>query len=1132
MTGRQNTALPIDKLLFKSKTDKVSILSGLKNLTLLGFKNEIKKAYRHPFTKSCILSNTKPDSYAKLRDTRLSYFTNNLEGEIAWVLESIIHLKDDINEFVILEQKIQNSILLGDNKKAKETLDQVNQNICYSYWGLEINYYLLEKMDGTEGNWKFSGEINSSVKNPYTLFFSQILSKKAEQGVSCSDYHRSLQNEIRSISKHDFEYLNYKLSYHLLQDYTEYPFFIYADSSSSIIDRYISLISLISELVSSNEKTHNEIAKNVILELGEIKDQRIDRFKEFCGLKETSIESSSIVGIFESYTLGEFEKCINQIPEVLKNKPNEIALWEIYSKSLIESGVKFVNPNISEYYDSLINRLYDIYLIKDNSNQKAEELLKLIISVPSLSFAKQLLTLISSTLGLYSTKNIIFNNFYFYSSKSNPIIFLFSESVKPTSEFDNLISSQSVKLIAGKKADKASMKSILSTFKYNLYKFRRYFQKEKYDECVKLGRSFQIENIKGNVFVEEIIYKLFHSYTRLDKLDDAVKTYVSAYFLNQNLVKKINAKRLINKIIDTNYSINGNIDSALFFTLNDLENYHCFVTIEMWLDSIGVDKPSEISLPTESNELRKHLFLLDHGCSIEVLEKFYYQYETKEDVIEERKLILSILIQNELINSEKYINELSIITQKGKIQSILYEVNSGRIRLTKSMMESSSDNNFQNSYNRYKLLTDFTDNYDFEGYDTKTLLKNFLDSLADNKNHSSNPSFLSFKSLVNELIDGFLFNKKNGLDGELSTRIRHGELENQIRSVFDRKHLISKKDDSNDYTNIDYWDNQFQISLEHSELNKLQNILKKFSLKIDSIIQYLVREYVQVKSENYPDKQNAFFNYYFTDNYFKVLYEDSKRSHDKFEDFVDYIYSVLQLITESNLRNISDYLVNTLRKKVDEELDLLGEEISSLSNSLVQLNQNIIDAKVEFQNDILDIANWFVVADSAIDAAMDVKTIIECSFESSNLKHPNRIINPVISADDKLFVSNYKHYIFILINLIENIRVHSKLSTSELQVFVNVLYENNFLIFSVKNNFDISSTDVIELDSVFRKIKDNWNKEVVQEYVNKESGSGYEKIKKILLYDVKSKKNFFDFKVEQEYLEVIFEVAVSSNYEI
>lgn len=1132
MTKKSQNNLPIDKRLFQSPKDKLAILSSLKNLSLTDFKKEVKKAYKHPVTKAFILGKSRPKSYTELRESRTSYFSNNLEGEIAWVLESILLSKNEIQNFLKLESDLQKEILIGNNQDAEKLLNEIDDKICVSYWGLEIRYYLTEKLHSTEGNWKFANQTNSSFTNSYSLFFNQIFSKKAEVGVSCSDYHRSLQNEIRSTSHYDFEYLNYKLSYHLISDYTQYPFLIYADSSSSIIDRYIALLNLLAELLSSNESNEYQIAVNTLKELSEIDDTRIQRLKEFCGIKEVAIESLKYIEILEQYSVGNYEKCISEIPIILCETPNLVELWEIYVKSLIESVKQFIPTSISEHFDNLLRNLYIIYSIEDESVQKAEELLKIIIEIPNFSFSKQLLALISSTLGIYSQKNVIHNNVCFHSTYSNPLILLQSENVVCEQNFEKLTTSVCVKLISGQSIDEADLQAVISKFKFNLYLLRRAFKKKDFEQCINIGTKFKLETIRNNIFIEEIVFVLFHSYSSTDQFDNAIQLYISCYFKNKNLIKRINTAPMLQTIIDRNYPISGHIDSALFFFLNNLDAYHCFVSLEMWLESLNANKPSEIDLPNDERELKKHLFILEHGCTIEVLEKFYYDYDTKEDVISERKRILSILIRNDQSNAKEFINELTSITQKEKVQSILQEVNSGRIRLTSGMLESSNENNFQNSYQRYRLLTEFTEHFDFESYDSKTLLKNFLEALVDAKNLSSNPSYLSFKSLVNELIDGFLFNKKNGLDGELSTRIRHGELENQIRSVFDKFHLISKRNDDGLYSNLPYWDNLLSLYLDENSSNKIQNILKEFSKKIDSVIQFLVTENIQVKSENYPAKKHAFFNYYLTESYFKLLYEDSRRMNDSYEAFVEYIFSILKALTETNLQQVSEHLTNTLRKKIDGELDKLGDEINTISNNLVELNQNIVDAKVEFQNEILDISKWFVVADSTIEAAMDIKTIIECSFESSNIQHPNTTILPIIHADDELLITNYKHFIFILLNLIENIRIHSKLPNDKLEVIVSVTYDQNNLIFSVKNNFEKRLINLQELKSTFERIREKWMDEVDQDYVNRERGSGYEKIKKLLVYDIKSKRNSFDFNITEDTLEVILGVEISFNYEI
>jgi ribosome-associated toxin RatA of RatAB toxin-antitoxin module len=446
------------------------------------------------------------------------------------------------------------------------------------------------------------------------------------------------------------------------------------------------------------------------------------------------------------------------------------------------------------------------------------------------------------------------------------------------------------------------------------------------------------------------------------------------------------------------------------------------------------------------------------------------------------------------------------------------------------MLESSNENNFQNSYQRYRLLTEFSENFNYESYDSKTLLKNFLDAFVGTKTFTSNPSFLSFKSLVNELVDSFLYNKKNGLDGELSTRIRHGELENQMRSVFDKNQLISKKGDDGLYTNLSYWNDLLSSNLDDDGKNQIQEIFKEFSKTIDSIIQFLVVENIQVKSENYPNKKHGFFDYQFPESVFKILYDKSCRSQETYAEFVEGIFSTLKIYTASHLQDVSNHLTITLRKKIDSELDSLGDKIMSISTNLVELNQNIIDAKVEFQNEILAISNWFIVANSAVEKTMDLRTIIECSFESSNIQHPNTPIQPKINVNyDELRIFKYKHFIFIFLNLIENIRIHSKLTTDELDVTVSVTYDQNNLEFSVKNNFDKSAINLKGLNTTFEKIKEKWKNEVDQEYVNRESGSGYEKIKKMLVYDMNSRMNSFDFIINENTLEVIFGVELSLN---
>lgn len=1125
MPKTRNKGLSIDKKLFNSSFNQIEELSRLKVGSYNTFQKEIKKAYKHPITKHILKGKLRPTSYSDLRNSKQSFYSNNLDGEIAWLVESIKGNAKILNIFFSYENEIQDLILDGKFNEGREKLHELNETVCYSFWGLSLEYFFVEEIEGTEGNWKLKNRINKICENPIILFFNQVLSKRAEKNISILDFSRSFTNDIRNVPKLELEYLNFKIAYHLLQDYEEYAFIAHADSNLSLIDRYLTLVNILTELISSRNQGNLELVENILEDLKVVDDFRLRRILEYVGKKELSIQNKKVFNVLENYSSGNYATCISAIPEILKNHKANTELWDIYLKSLIESNQPYQNIKFSKFLDEILFDLYKVYLVSVNSKEKAENLLKVASSLPNLSFSKQLTALVVDRIGLVSHKNIFNNAFCINSQIPNPLMVLHSDNTVVNKEFKELLTYKCVNFISGKENDENILKSEIIDFKVRLYQLRRAYGANDYEKCVNLYKKEEYKQLKNNLYVEEIVYIIYNSLIHLERHDEAINLYVDNYFLNKNLLNRIDSRKLIEKIISENYSMSGSINSAIFFALENLDNYYHFVAVEMWIESMGLELPSEINLNKYKSDLDKYLFILEHSCTVEVLEKFYYNFESKEEVIEERKKILSLLIQNTSNETEKYIDELSSITQKEKIQSLLKEVNSGRIRLDIEMISSDNEKDFEKSFNRNQLLSEFSKTNETAFYDSKKLLKNFLQALLENQSPTMDPSYLSFKNLFNEMVDSFLFNKKSGLDGELSTRIRHGELENQLRSVFDRKNLISKRDDSGKYTDLKYWNDHYKDNLSEKSLTSIQNALKGFSAKIDKMIQFLVKEQIQVNSENYPLKKHAFFNYHFKESYLKLYYENSNIRANNFEEFNEYVFSVLTLYTESYLGQISDYLNFVLGKKIDRELDNLKEELDLVASerSLAELSQNIIDAKVDLQNELFGISKWFVISDTAINKQMDVKTLIECSFELSNIQHPNTPIYPKINASEKIIFNYYKHFVFIFLNLIDNIRTHSKLDNEELNVIVSVEnIDNNFTI-AVHNNIN-ENIDKEILKNKLDEIKNNWEKEIDYKRVNREGGTGFEKIKKILAYDIKLKNHKFDFSIQGHELNIIFTI--------
>lgn len=1130
--SKRNTD-PFKQALYSPRTDKKQLISSLKTEGYTSFKRKIKKAYSHPFTKKYIQGSLLPKSYNELRKVKPSLFSNNLEGELSWLAASFSDQKILLNNFIELESGLQDSILRDEYKESIEILNSIKSEVCYSFWGLEVEYFLVDKAEGTEGNWKRKNEINEQLSNRFSIFLNQVFSKKAEKGFSSKDYHRSLYNEIRNTSKYDFEYLNFRLANHLMPKYELLTFFAYVDGNSSLIDRYLSLINLFGEILSSDYDNAKLLVKNIIQDyLSEVNDTRIDRLLEFVGEKDCSKSNESgFTKIIEDYSTADYQSCIDLIPSELLKSPSQVELWDIYVKSLIEVGDEYIATDVSEFVDGILKKLYQIYSLNGSIEDISDQILKLIVTIPNFKFSNQLLNLLyfSEEINASGTKRTL--KYYINSNYFNPIITTIDSNEVKFSSHLYPKTLECLNYMHGKSNDKAKT---LSPFKKQLYEIRNLFSSDKFDELVKYKGSIEVQSSLDNIYTEEITLMLFLSYLKLDLLDEAVDLYVNSYFKNKNLLRRIKADLLIEKIIESDYDVQTRLNLAILFVIEDLDFYYQFVGLEMWLELVEVELPSEIDLEN-TDEADKTIYLLVNGCKIEVLEKFYYQFDSREEVIEERKNILKNLIKVEADNYDPFIDELTSIVQKQKVQSVLSEVNSGRIRLSSDMLNS-EENNFKNNYDRYKLISDFSSYNDLTLYDGKDLLNDFFQSLSESKSESLDPAFYTFRSLVNEMLDSFLFNKKNGLDGDLSTRIRHGELENQLRSIFDRNHLISKKDDNDTYEDVIFWSNLLNNRMVPESIYGIQHKLKLFSEKIDNIIQFLVRQQIQVISENYTQNKYGFFNFSYNESYWSLIHKESLQVADNYIDFKEYIYSIIKVTTEQMLQETRKYFVSNLQEDLNMELDNLNADLMSCIKQAEypELFQNIIDAKRDLQNEISDLTEWFVVSDSTIDKSMDIKTLVQTSFESHNIKHPNAIIVPEIEADEKVFLYNYKHFIYIILNLLDNVRSHSKLGVENMNVKTKAQYFPNeqVLEFSVRNNYNSKLISKEDLLNKFLTIKENWNKDVNRESVNLEGGTGFEKIKKILVYDIKSQHHDFKFHIDDEYLEIGFRINITHNYSI
>ncbi|SMC33630.1 hypothetical protein [Moheibacter sediminis] len=1118
--------------LFKAR-DTLNFLMSIKVSSYRDVSKKIDLSMKHPLAKKLIKEGGLPKSYQDIITGDKLKFTGNLDGELAWLVKSILPFSEEINKFFIYENEVEKSILMSDFDKAKKIIDDINVNVCYSFWSMEILFSLVGSK-GDEKNWTLLKELNSNLKHPISQIFLEFYSKKAEKEVTAFQYMKDLENLISGLDQETSEYFLLNLGDVFNNSYKSFSLILFLSCKLSVIDKYLLLIEVLYHL--SNDIQYHSLIENVLIDLDKAKitDFRINRLREIIVNKIVEDFNEEILSLFDIYSKGQYSESKIKSIELIKKYPTAIELYETYTKCIIELKEGYSSPNISSEIDAILKSLYELYSKGERFYEARENLIKYYLSFSKIGFFKQLISLVVGVSGYELTNNLIEKRYFFYSFYSNPNIITW-DGFRQTLKFGDVDVEKHISLkinyALGKDNYEIIDKIEIPEVKKDLYKSRigDMFEKQDISFLLKLISN---ENL-SIFFYDEVLIYTCKVHLKEHNFSQLLTLLVNSYFKNTYLLKKLDLNSIVEIIINENYNIeNLTLDLPIFFHIVDTSTYFLFASLDEYLTSISIEKPSEIVI-SENNELKeKQIFLLENVCSLAVLNNFYAIFENDDDVINERIKILRKLISINQASIDKYYEEIAFLLRKKSIDSTLQNYNDGKISLNFNRIKEDKNNNLEISFNRFIKLKNYSQKNNLELVEPDVLLNMYLSELETSpSNKLQDASYLAFKSIVFEATNLFLFSKEHGLDGDLSTRIRHGVLENQLRRVFSSNMLVSIK--NNDiYNDIQYWKTLCEENEYRDEIsNGIQAELKIFSEKIDDLILNIKNEYLQIQSYKHTKKAKGLFNYNFSEEFLWVAFNEVKNTIDDYSEFQNYWFSMLKTHTENILKKIASFIreeVNNEFNKIIDELDKMISDIPFIGGSVhSELKQKINYSKTQVGNELFEVSKWFKLTSYFDDSTLDIETIIHTALEIINYNSSIKI-EPKIEIPENLLVENGYSYIEIFKILLENTIKHSKLSNDLVNLVIctsefSLLNNNSILAFNIEvsNNTQERKEDVIPKVNY---VVNNWNSSFIN--VNREGGSGYQKINRILKYDIKANDSNIKFNILEDSFKVILEIKL------
>lgn len=1069
-------------------------------------------------------------------------FSQDLKIEFRWLTNTLENYFEDLNEFVGLKNDFENHLILEHYQDAKLIVDKIETKFGVSLWSIEANLLIEDSVNGNEANWNLLSQYLTKIKSPIYEFIINSSSKRVESKMSFESFLNQFQNDIDTINADgmmedffvfkNFNYPNYEYSYKNLESV------YYVANALSIIDQYLILIDAI--IYNIHKVTKYDRFYQVFLKKGKeviVNDNRLVNLYNLVNDRndyDANNEDKLFFNCSNSYYKGQFSTALKLSEQGLKNNPLEFEYYEFYCKSLVSLNKDFIQIGISGTVDKILASVYGIFKFDNNEKKHFDYLLNTALRLMNTSFGKQIFSLLSEIeanneihyiRGLFSSNYTTSKFLYFYNTRENVL--------KNLKELKNNFSFQVAKYKLGLETD---LQGIISKDERQNKTFDaiRYFNLNDYPKVISILESEpKLDEI--NYYKERKISLLFSAYLHQNLIDKALKLYGFVFFDSEFISRKINTLKLFLKIKECSNraSFENIIEFPVLMSLHSKE-FDLYEVYDDFLYANDIEDLKSLNIKSfiEQFGLKEVIYFLENVAVIDTI-KYSSDYGSISEVEDDRVMVLKILIKINEENKDEYSKEINEILRINSVRKVLKEIDEGRLYIDVDNLKKSQIRKFKDDFKRFKEIEQSSSAQKLISFNASN--KQNWDSLLSGgktKIDSYNSAeYLAFKNIYLELRDNFLFSKEYGLDSCLSTRIRHGALKNHIRSVFEKLNLVTSKLKS-EYKDNEVWKKQLKDNFVENV--RTQKVLKKFSSQIDDYTVFIVDKVIQIQTEKTKDAEYGIFSFFTND---KILYEYYSKNKGKFD--------TTETIIEMLLTNLVEHTLIALQRKIVKQFK---GDISNSFQSIIykcigeirefnlpadcELIPNLIKSGTEIQKELEVISDWFYLNTTNSTSLLDINTVIDASVVLTNGINPNFPIKPIIKNNIAPF-GVYSSTIFVFNILLNNVISHSRLQPEETEIKISIdLHKEKYVKIIFCNNLK-EGEDYSENMKRLTEVKSNWNDHTNIERSNKEDKSGFDKIKRILIYDTYAKTDLFNFSFDENKLaiEIFFPFVIMNNDE-
>lgn len=401
-----------------------------------------------------------PKSPAELSDKSSTFFKPySFISELNWAFAYMNGHWFKLKWFAEEKIKFEHYFMLGEYEKCEQILSAINKEIGVSLWYYDAKCVLFEYQGNRTGNIDFISNVLKDCRRNKNYIPSLIynLYERSSRRLSPYKFDEDL-NALYKKNKTDlhedyYKYVLYRLNYYNQYDKVDLSLPIMFESLSSLVDRYLIIISVIKSGLIINPNDEMLLSKAVYL-YSKTQDKALLPIIAFNGHKiPDNYYNNTFITAINHYYSGNYFSCKNISSQLIQQDSSLFDAYVFYCRSLIylESEYKCIdNVNKNAPANELCEKIYNILTYKD-----VEDNLYSLYQMNKNLYSFEIAALMDVFIKIESNDSVNERVKYFHISHFDPIFSRLwndkKQALKYLERYEQLSSEKSIACIVWKK---------------------------------------------------------------------------------------------------------------------------------------------------------------------------------------------------------------------------------------------------------------------------------------------------------------------------------------------------------------------------------------------------------------------------------------------------------------------------------------------------------------------------------------------------------------------------------------------------------------------------------------------------------------------------------------------------------